>query len=84
MGTWEVYKTIEREDYIITFYASYMENKPTGKYYMEVVRLDFDEYLETKTINKELADELYEIYKDKYFHYYTIEDGLYEDELLAD
>lgn len=84
MGTWENYKTIEREEYIISFYVLYVENEPTDKYFMEVVRLDFDEHFETKVINKELADDLYEIFKNKHMHYYTIEEELYEDGLIAD
>lgn len=81
---WKNYKTIEREEYIISFYVLCMEDKPTDNYFMEVVHLDYDTHFETIVINKDIADELYEILEYKYLDYYTIEDMLFEDKLLAD
>lgn len=86
---WKNYKTIEREEYIISFYVVCKEYEPadkscTDKYYMEVVHLDYDTHFETIVINKDIADELYEILEYKYLDYYTIEDMLFEDKLLAD
>jgi len=86
---WKNYKTIDREEYIVSFYVVCKENESveescTDKYYMEVVHLDYDTHFETKVINKIIADELHEILEYKYLDYYTIEDMLFEDRLLAD